>query len=61
MHSTNFTIIIATITLNFTSIYMQIVYGYEVMDVVSKTITVQKFSNNNNNNNNTNNLAQLHL
>jgi len=52
MHSTNFTIIIATVTLNFTSIYMQIIYGYEVMAVVPKTITVQKFSNNKKSNNN---------
>ena len=61
MHSTNFTIIIAPVTLNFTCIYMQIVYGYEVMDVVPKTITVQEFSNNEKSNNNTSNLAQHHL
>jgi len=40
---------------------MQIVYSYEVMAVVPKTITVQKFSNNKKSNNNTSNLAQLHL
>ena len=40
---------------------MQIVHGYEVMAVVPKTITVQKFSSNKKSNNNASNLAQLHL